>query len=67
MEQAVTRDTSREQIAARFIKFPPEPPCILTSFHVLEPPLVRLNSEAEDENKLDEEKAGHQTEDAASK
>src|SRR5260370_42143780 len=55
MEQAVTRDTSREQMAARFIKFPPEPPCILTSFHVLEPRLVRRNPDAEDHIVLHED------------
>ncbi len=41
---------SREQIAARFIDLPPEPSCILALFHALEPPLVRRNSEAEDDN-----------------
>src|SRR5258708_19396240 len=64
-EQAVTRDTSREQIAARFIDLPPEPPCILVSFHVLKPPFFRLNSETQDDSDLHEEKADHQTEDAS--
>src|SRR5712664_1795852 len=65
MEQAMTRDTSREQIAARFIDLPPEPPCILVSFHVLKPPLFRLNAETQDGSDLHEEKADHQTEDAS--
>jgi len=56
---------SREQLAARFIEFPPEPPCILALYHVLEPPLFGLNSEAEDHHGLHEEKADHQTEDTA--
>src|SRR6202171_694967 len=65
MELAATRNTNREQTAARFIEFPPEPPCILALFHVLKPALFRLNSEAEDDNNLHEEKADHQAEDAA--
>src|SRR6266481_8988 len=65
MELAATRNTNRERIAARFIEFPPEPPCILALYHVLGPPLFRLNSEAEDDNNLHEEKADHQAEDAA--
>jgi hypothetical protein len=47
-------------MAARFIDLPPEPPCILALFRALEPALVRLNSEAEDDNNLQEEKAGPQ-------
>jgi hypothetical protein len=54
-------------MAARFIDLPPEPSCILALFHALGPPFVRLNSEAEDDNNLHEEKAGHQTEDATSR
>src|SRR6202171_4299731 len=65
MELATTRNTHREQIAARFIEFPPEPPCILALYHVLKPALFRLNSEAEDDNNLHEEKADHEAEDAA--
>src|SRR5439155_5161462 len=65
MEQANMRDRSREQITARFIDLPPEPPCILALFHVLEPPLFGLDSEAEDDNDLHEEKTDHQTEHAA--
>src|SRR6267378_7163131 len=65
MELAATRNTNREQTAARFIEFPPGPPCILALYHVLEPPLFRLNSEAEDDNNLHEEKADRQAEDAA--
>src|ERR1700674_457838 len=65
MELPATRVTSREQIAARFIEFPPEPLCILALYHVLEPPLFGLNSEAEDDNNLHEEKPDHQTEDTA--
>src|SRR5258708_6011790 len=65
MEQTATRDTSREQVAARFIEFPPRQPCILALFHVLEPPLFRLNSEADDDDDLHKEKSDHQTEDAA--
>src|SRR2546429_9487101 len=65
MVLAATRVMSREQLAARFIEFPPEPPCILALFHVLEPPLFGLDSEAEDDNDLHEEKTDHQTEHAA--
>src|SRR6266478_9140932 len=65
MEQTATRNTNRERIAARFMEFPPEPPCILALYHVLEPPYFGLNAEAEDDNYLHEEKADHQTEDAA--
>src|SRR5438046_2664140 len=65
MEQATVRDTSREQIATRFIDFPPEPPCILALFHVLKPPLFGLNSKAQDDHDLSKEKTDHQTEDAA--
>src|SRR3982074_2098139 len=64
-EQAATRETARKQRAARFIILPPEPPCILALFHVLEPPLFWFNSEAEDDNDLHKEKSDHQTEDAA--
>src|ERR1700675_4262017 len=63
MELTATRNTNREQIAARFIEFPPEPPCILVLFHVLEPPLFGLYAEAEDDNNLHEEKTHHQAED----
>src|SRR2546430_14760471 len=63
MEQATARDTSREQIATRFIDFPPEPPCILALFHVLKPPLFGLNSKAQDDHDLSKEKTDHQTED----
>src|SRR5712692_5394119 len=65
MEQTATRDTSREQVAARFIEFPPRQPCILARFHVLEPPLFGLNSEAEDDDDLDDEKADDQADNAA--
>src|SRR6266436_6072999 len=65
MEQTATRNTNRERIAARFMEFPPEPPCILALYHVLEPPYFGLNAEAEDDNYLHEEKADHQTENAA--
>ena len=65
MEQATPRDTSREQIATRFIDFPPEPPCILALFEVLKPPLFGLNSKAQDDHDLCKEKTDHQTEDAA--
>src|SRR6266480_2707332 len=65
MELTATRNTNREQIAARFIEFPPQPPCILALYHVLEPPLLGLNSEAEDHHDLHEEKTDHQTEDTA--
>src|ERR1700731_5355864 len=64
-EQTATRDTNREQIAARFIEFPPEPPCILVLFHVLKPPLFGLNAKAEDDNNLHEQKTDHQAEDTA--
>src|SRR6266550_4161742 len=56
MELTATRNTNREQIAARFIEFPPQPPCILALSHVLEPPLF---------HDLHEEKTDHQTEDTA--
>src|SRR5437660_7678793 len=65
MELTATRNTNREQRAARFIEFPPQPPCILALYHVLEPPLFGLNSEAEDHHDLHEEKTDHQTEDTA--
>src|SRR6267143_1225327 len=65
MELAAARNTNREQIAARFIEFPPEPPCILALFQVLKTALFRLNSEAEDDKDLHDKKADHHAEDAA--
>src|SRR6266566_1637947 len=56
MELTATRNTNREQIAARFIESPPQPPCILALYHVLEPPPF---------HDLHEEKTDHQTEDTA--
>src|ERR1700674_399435 len=63
MEPAATIVTSREQMAARFIDLPPGSLRILVLFHILEPPLFGLNSEAEDHGDLHEEKANHQAED----
>src|ERR1700682_2821089 len=65
MELAATRNMNREQIAARFIEFPPELPCILALFHLLKPPLFGLDAEAEDHDDLHEEKTDHQAEHAA--
>src|SRR5229473_526340 len=65
MEQTATRNTNRERIAARFMEFPPEPPCILALYHVLEPPFFWFDAEAEDDNNLHEKKTNHQAEDAA--
>src|SRR6267378_2341009 len=65
MELPAARNTNREQIAARFIEFPPEPPCILALFQVLKTALFRLNPEAEDDKDLHDKKADHHAEDAA--
>src|ERR1700731_4847745 len=65
MGKTATKDTNKEQIAARFIEFPPEPSCILVLFHVLKPPLFGLNAKAEDDNNLHEQKTDHQAEDTA--
>src|SRR5882762_1935633 len=64
-EQVKTRDRSRESRAARFMEFPPEPPCILALFHILEAPFFWFDAEAEDNKNLREEKTDHQAEDAA--
>jgi len=47
------------------MEVPPELPCILARFHVLETPLFWFDAEAEDNNNLDEENTDHQREDAA--
>src|SRR6266568_2123191 len=39
------RDNTRQQNVARFIGFPPTPPCILILFHAFEARHFRLNSE----------------------
>src|SRR5260370_39812596 len=65
MELTATRNTNREHMPAACIEFPPEPPCILSLYHLLEPPLFGLNSEAEDHDDLHEEKTDHQSEDTA--
>src|SRR5712691_1410016 len=44
--KAVTiRDKTRQQNVARFIGFPPTPPCILILFHAIDVRHFRLNSE----------------------
>src|SRR5260370_9748202 len=65
MEQAATNDTSREQIAARFMEIPPLPASILVLFHVLEAPHSRLNSEEEYDDDLYHQQADHKTQNAA--
>src|SRR6266403_307279 len=45
VEQATTRATSKEQIAAHFIILPPETPSILARYRIYEPPLFFLNVE----------------------
>src|SRR5260370_42000222 len=42
---AKTRDKTRQKNVARFIGFPPTPPCILILFHAFEARHFRLNSE----------------------
>jgi len=42
------RDKTRQQNVARFIGFPPTPPCILILFHAIEARHFGLNSEEED-------------------
>src|SRR6266700_7880626 len=64
MEQAATRDSSREQIAARFMDVPPDRP-ILALFHVFEPTHSRLNSEEEYDRDLHDQEADHKTQNAA--
>src|SRR5260370_34650099 len=65
MELTATRKKNREHIPARCIEFPPEPPCILALYHLLEPPIFGLNSEPADHDELNEKKAEQQSEDTA--
>src|SRR6266567_2446257 len=45
VKDVTIRDKTRQQNVARFIGFPPTPPCILILFHVIEARHFRLNSE----------------------
>src|SRR6266702_6688531 len=45
VKDVTIRDKTRQQNVARFIGFPPTPPCILILFHVIEARHFRLNFE----------------------
>src|SRR2546425_2453948 len=45
VKDVTIRDKTRQQNVARFIGFPPTPPCILILFHAFEARHFRLNSE----------------------
>src|SRR5271169_6583189 len=64
-EHAAARDKSKEQIIARFIDVPPEPPCILDLIHVFEAPLFGFDAEAEDDNDLHQQKTDDHRDDTA--